>query len=398
MTEKIVLAAAKRTPFGKYLGALSEVDPLVLAEIAGRAAMAQAGLPEAPGAVDRIFVGNCFSASFATPSVIGRQLGLRLGLDVFALTVDTACCSPVTALRMAVQGLRAGEFESALVVGVESMSRIPHLARGLRAGVRAGSVTLQDPIFPIEYKGYAPVAVDAQTGARKHGISREEMDRFAVGSHARWAAARKGKRFKEEIEPVTVEHRRATVVITDDEQPRPETTYERLAKLPGVFGTEDITPGNAPGLNDGAAAVVVMTEACAQRWGAVPLAEVIVGVGVTEAPDGIAWVPATAIGEALRRGGVTLDELALVEINEAFAAMPLVSTKLLAGGDEARWRALLERTNVNGGAVAIGHPVGASGLRILGALVYELRRRGGGYGTAAICGGLSQGEAVLVRV
>jgi acetyl-CoA C-acetyltransferase len=183
-----------------------------------------------------------------------------------------------------------------------------------------------------------------------------------------------------------------------DEQPRPDTTVEKLGALRGIFGTEDITPGNAPGLNDGAAAVVVMTASRATELGLTPLATIVSEMGVTENPDGISWVPATALKAVLARAGVALSDISLLEINEAFAAMPLVSTKILADNDEGRWKDLLERTNVNGGAVALGHPVGASGLRILATLVYQLRRQGGGLGGAAICGGLSQGEAVLVQV
>jgi acetyl-CoA C-acetyltransferase len=398
MGDNIVLVAARRTPFGKYLGALSALEPLELAEAAATGALEQAGLSDSRQVVDRIFVGNCFSTSFATPSVVARQLGLWLGIDGFAQTIDTACCSPLTALRMALQGIRAKEFHSALVVGVESMSRIPHLARGLRGGVRVGPINLQDPIYPIEYKGYAPVAVDAQTGARKHAVTRQEMDAFATRSHQRWAQAYKGKRLLDEIVPVTVEERRRTIVVEMDEQPRPDTTVERLGTLRGIFGTEDITPGNAPGLNDGAAAVVVMTTSRAAELGLTPLATIVSEMGVTERPDGISWVPATAFKAVLARSGVALSDISLIEINEAFAAMPLVSTKVLADNDEGRWKDLLERTNVNGGAVAVGHPVGASGLRILATLVYQLRRQGGGLGGAAICGGLSQGEAVLVQV
>ncbi len=398
MGEEIVLVAARRTPFGKYLGALSELEPLELAEAAATGALEQAGLSDSREVVERIFVGNCFSTSFATPSVVARQLGLWLGIDGFAQTVDTACCSPLTALRMALQGMRAGDFQAALVVGVESMSRIPHLARGLRGGVRVGSVKLQDPIYPIEYKGYAPVAVDAQTGAREHNISRGEMDAFAARSHLRWAEAHKGKRFVDEIVPVTVEERRRTIVVEKDEQPRPDTTPEKLESLRGVFGTEDITPGNAPGLNDGAAAIVVMTASRAAALKIPPLATIIAEMGVTERPNGISWVPATALSAVLAEAEIALQDLSLIEVNEAFAAMPLVSTKILADGNADRWQHLLARTNINGGAVAIGHPVGASGLRILATMVYQLRRQGGGVGGAAICGGLSQGEALLVQV
>jgi len=395
MERSVVLVAAKRTPFGKYLGAFSALDPVALASSACTAALAQSGVPGTE--VERLFVGNCLPSAFATSSVVGRQLGLSLGLDCFAATIDTACCSPLTALRMACQGIRLGEFRTALVAGVESMSRVPHVARGLRTGVRAGPLTLEDPIFPIQYKGYAPVAVDGEKGAKKHGVTREMMDDWAAGSQQRWAAAYKERKFIDEIAPVEVTDHRMTALVDRDEQPRPDTTREKLAGLKGVFGTESITPGNAPGLNDGAAAAVVMCGERAAELGLEPLAELVINVGETAAPDGIAWVPALAIRKALAGAGMAVDDLDLMEINEAFAAMPLVSTKILAEEDEDRWRVLRGITNVNGGAIAIGHPVGASGLRILATLVYELRRRSGGFGVASICGGLSQGEAAIIK-
>ena len=391
-----VIVGAKRTPFGRYQGALSETEPLELAVHAARAALDAAG----PGAreVDQIFVGNCIPGAFEAASVTGRQIGLQLGLDVFTTTIDTACCSPLTALRMALWGFRLGEIRSALVIGVESMSRVPHLSRQLRAGVRIGEVKLVDPIFPITYPGYNSVAVDAADGAEKHGVSKQMLDAFAMGSHLKWAAAARAGRFADELAPLRCRKGRQELLVAEDEQPRPDGSMARIAMLPTVFGSKTTTAGNAPGLNDGAAAMVVMTEERAKETGAPVLAELVDQAGVTDAPNGISWIPAAAIRKVLERNALRADDLELIEINEAFAAMPLVSTKLLAEHDEARWLRLLERTNVNGGAVAIGHPVGASGLRILMSLVYELRRRGGGRGVAAICGGLTQGEAALVRV
>ncbi len=391
-----VIVGAKRTPFGRYQGALAETEPLDLAVHAARAALDAAG----PGAreVDQIFVGNCIPGAFEAASVTGRQIGLKLGLDVFTTTLDTACCSPLTALRMALWGFRLGEIRSALVIGVESMSRVPHLSRQLRAGVRIGEVKLIDPIFPITYPGYNSVAVDASDGAEKHGVPKHMLDAFAMGSHLKWAAAARAGRFADELAPLRCRKGRQEVLLSEDEQPRPDGSMARIAMLPTVFGSKSTTAGNAPGLNDGAAAVVVMTEQRAQETGAPVLAELVDQAGVTDAPNGISWIPAAAVRKVLERNELRADDLELLEINEAFAAMPLVSTKILAEHDEARWLRLLERTNVNGGAVAIGHPVGASGLRILMSMVYELRRRGGGRGVAAICGGLTQGEAALVRV
>jgi len=396
MARNVVVVSAKRTPFGRYLGGLSRVDPLDLAAEAGREAIKQAQI--APGEIiDRVFVGNCFAASFDTASVVGRQISLKLGYTCFCITLDTACCSPLTALRLARQGLSSGEFEAALIIGVESLSRVPHLVRGVRSGVKAGAVKMEDPIFPIEYKGYAPVAIDAEFGADKLGITREEMDAWALASHRKWAGADQAGRFLDEIVPVSIPGRRGTLVVDRDEQPRPDTTLEGLASLKPIFGTSSITAGNAPGLNDGAVAMVVMTAEKAEALGLTPLAEIVACAGAAESPDGMSWVPARAIENALEQAGLCVDDLDLVEINEAFAAVPLVSTRILAGDDDDRWDALKAVTNVNGGAVAIGHPVGASGLRILSTLVYELRRRGGGTGAAAICGGLAQGEGIVVR-
>jgi acetyl-CoA C-acetyltransferase len=390
------IVGAKRTPFGRYQGALSETEPLDLAVHAGRAALDAAG--DGGHNVDQIFVGNCSPGAFEAASVTGRQIGLKLGLDVFSTTVDTACCSPLTALRLALWALRLGEIRSALVVGVESMSRVPHVSRQLRAGVRIGEVKLVDPIFPITYPGYSSVAVDASDGAEKYGVPKHMLDAFAMGSHLKWADAARRGLFADEIVPLRARKDRKEVLLTADEQPRPDGTMARIAMLPPVFGAKTTTAGNAPGLNDGATALVVMTEDLARETGAPVLAELTDQVGVTDAPNGISWIPAHAIRKVLERNRLRTDDLDLIEINEAFAAMPLVSTKILAENDEARWLRLLERTNVNGGAVAIGHPVGASGLRILMTMAYELRRRGGGRGVAAICGGLTQGEAALIQV
>jgi acetyl-CoA C-acetyltransferase len=197
--------------------------------------------------------------------------------------------------------------------------------------------------------------------------------------------------------PIRVPARGGDALFEHDEFARPDATAAKIEQLPPVFGARTITAGNAPGLNDGCAAMLLMTVERARELGVEPLAEVVSAAQATDDPAGIAWVPATAIRAALDGAGLTLADLDLVEVNEAFSAMPLVATRVLAGGDEGRWLRLLERTNVNGGAVAIGHPVGASGLRILMTLAYELRRRGGGTGVAAICGGLGQGEAVVVR-
>lgn len=397
MTDQCVVVSAKRSPVGKYLGALSEMEPLDLAVQVAEAALMASG-KSIGKEIDQIFVGNCIPSAFETGSVVGRQIGLKLGLDVFSTTIDTACCSPLTALRMAVWGMRLGELEAALIIGVESMSRVPHFTKELRTGVRLGEVRLTDPIYPISYPGYQPVAVDASDGAEKYTVSRRMLDSFAMGSHLKWAAALKAGRFDDEIVPIKVRKRKNEFLFYQDEMPRPQGSVAKIGMLPTVFGSKNTTPGNAPGLNDGASAMVIMRAKKANTLKLPVLGKIVELAGTTDVPHGISWVPAKAIQRVLQKKNLTIDDMDLIEINEAFAAMPLVSTKILAEDDEQKWLGLLRKTNVNGGAVAIGHPVGASGLRIAMTLIYELRRRGGGQGVAAICGGLTQGEAILIRV
>ena len=397
MADNYVIVSAKRSPFGRYLGSLSEMEPLDVAVHVAKATLTAPGR-DITNDIDQIFVGNCIPSSFEAGSVTGRQIGLKLGRDVFTTTLDTACCSPLTGLRMALWGMRLGELESALVLGVESMSRVPHFSRQLRTGVRIGEVNLPDPIYPISYPGYNSVAVDASDGAEKYGISKRMLDTFAMGSHLKWADAMNAGKFEDEIVPIKVRKGRKEYLFLADEMPRPNGSVALIEMLPTVFGSKTTTAGNAPGLNDGASAMVAMTEKKAQSLGLSILGTIVDQGGETDMPYGISWIPAMSIKKVLDRNGMTIDDMDLIEINEAFAAMPLVSTKILAGEDEQKWHELISKTNVNGGAVAIGHPVGASGLRIAMTLMYELRRRGGGQGVAAICGGLTQGEGIIIRV
>ncbi|MGA8831651.1 MAG: thiolase family protein [Desulfomonilaceae bacterium] len=397
MTDKYVIVGAKRTPFGKYLGSLSEIEPLDLAVHAAKSSLRSQGR-DITAEIDHVFVGNCIPGSFETGSVTGRQISLKLGLNKFTITLDTACCSPLTALRMALWGLKLGEYSSVLVIGVESMSKVPHMSRDLRNGVRIGEVKLRDQIFPISYPGYNPVAIDASDGAEKYDVPKRMLDAWAVASHQKWFAASEAGKFSDEIAPISVSKGRETFVFSTDESPRSNSTLAAVEQLPPVFGAKTTTAGNAPGLNDGASAIVVMTQKRASDLGLEPVAAIEEMAGEIDMPHGISWIPALTIKKVLSRAGMDLEQLELIEINEAFAAMPLVSAKILADGDKNKWFKLLQRINVNGGAIAIGHPVGASGLRIAMTMMYELRRRGGGLGVAAICGGLTQGEAVIIRV
>jgi acetyl-CoA C-acetyltransferase len=396
MTDKYVIVGAKRTPFGKYLGSLSEMEPLDLAVHAAKSSLTSQGR-DITSEIDHVFVGNCIPGSFETGSVTGRQISLKLGLNKFTITLDTACCSPLTALRMALWGLKLGEYSSVLVIGVESMSKVPHMSRDLRNGVRIGEVKLRDQIFPISYPGYNPVAIDASDGAEKYDVPKRMLDAWAVASHQKWFAAAEAGKFSDEIAPISVRKGRETFVFSTDESPRSNSALAAVEQLPPVFGAKTTTAGNAPGLNDGASAIVVMTQKRASDLGLEPVAAIEEMAGEIDMPHGISWIPALTIKKVLSRAGMDLEQLDLIEINEAFAAMPLVSAKILADYSNAKWFELLQRINVNGGAIAIGHPVGASGLRIAMTMMYELRRRGGGLGVAAICGGLTQGEAVIIR-
>jgi len=398
-TDEIFIVSGKRSPFGRYLGSLSTMDPVELASMVAKKTLEEVNQQSDEKFLpDHVFMGNCIPTTFASPSTTGRQVALALGLEGFAITIDTACCSPLTCLRLALWGMKAKEISTALIIGIDMMSKVPHLLRGIRSGIRAGKVEITDPIFPIEYKGYNSVACDASNGAEKYGIERKMLDEWALGSHQKWFRAMKRGAFDDEIVPVIIETKGGRKVFEKDEFPRPESTLMRLQELEPVFGSKTTTAGNAPGLNDGACAMVIATGSAVKHFGFQPIARIIEVEGVTDAPQGISWVPAKAISKALEKAGLKIEDMNIIEINEAFAAMPLVSTKILAGEDEKKWHLLLSLTNPNGGAIAIGHPVGASGLRILMTMAYELRRRGGGRGVCAICGGLSQGESVVIEV
>ena len=261
-----------------------------------------------------------------------------------------------------------------------------------------GDAALVDPVYKLGYSDWNPVSVDAGEVALQYGVDREEQDSWAVRSQQYYGRAASEGKFIEEIFPVEISGKKGTVIMEEDEQPRPNVTIEQLAKLPTIYGSPTITAGNAPGLNTGAAALVLIAREKAESLGLEPLAVVRSAGSVALEPHLIASAPAPAIEKALELSGdITIDDLDLIEINEAFAAMPLVSSKILAGDDQGKLENLRARINVNGGAIAVGHPVGASGARIVMTLAYELKRRGEGFGAAAICGGLAQGDAVILE-
>ncbi len=401
----VVIVSAVRTPFGKFDGALKTTLSFDLAIKAMREAVQRTKL--SPAEVDEVYYGTCIPAEYAIyTNVPARQITLGAGFpdSSISLTIDRACCSSMTALRLGYQSIKAGSADIVVASGAENMGNVPLIAPAAKTrwGNRLGPIELEDVLFELGYgrRGFAPVATDAGHVAIEYGVSREDQDAWAVESHRKWHRAFGEGKFKvgEEITPFEVPQKGNTLRLERDESPREDSSIEKLSKLKTVYGSPTVTAGNAPGMNAGASAMMIMSRRKAEEKGLKILGTIECVQAAAGEPKYMACVPALAIEKMLAKKGLTIDDVDLVEINEAFAAVTLVSLKMLAGNDDAKWRALQAKTNVNGGAIAIGHPVGASGARITMTMMYELMRRGGGLGVAAICGGLSQGEAILVRV
>ena len=399
----IVMVSAVRTPFSKFDSAMADIPSIDLGVMVMKEVIERVGIK--PAEVDDISYGSCIPAEVALETdVPARQATLLAGFPAenISVSLDRACCSSLTCLRLGVRAIKAGEAEIVMAVGAENMPRTPHLAPGLRKGVRIGHIKLIDCLFELGYgaKGFNPVAKDAGEVAVEYGVTREMQDAWALGSQEKYAKAFAEGKFKigEELMPVVIPQKKGDpIVIEKDESPR-KTSMEALAKLKTIYGSPTVTAGNAPPISAGASAILIMTSKKAKEKGLKPLATVIAVAASATAPREIAVIPAYTIQKALKQAGLTLDDMKLIEINEAFAVLPLVATKILANNDEKKWKELQAKTNVNGGAIAIGHPVGASAARLMMTLAYELNRRGGGYGVAAICGGLAQGEAVIIKV
>ncbi len=402
----VVIVSALRTPFGKFDGVLRSTDSIDLAVMVLKEVVRRIDL--APSQVDEVYYGTCIPAEYAIyTNVPARQITLLAGFpeDSISLTVDRACCSSMTALRLGYRAIKAGDAQVVIACGAENMGNVPLIAGAEKArwGNRLGHIELQDVLFELGYgrKGFAPVATDAGEVAVELGVSRKMQDEWAALSHSRWHEAYSERKFKvgEEIMEVSISGKKGeSITMERDESPRENLSIEKMAQLKTVYGSPTVTPANAPGLNSGASAMVIMSRSKAEQL----KLEVL---GVIEAcecaagdPKYMACVPAQAITRLLAKTGRVIDEIDLFEINEAFAAVTLVSLKLIADGNPVTFETLKQKTNVNGGAIAIGHPVGASGARITMTLMYELKRRGGGVGVAAICGGLSQGEALILTV
>jgi len=403
MSKNVVIVEACRTPFDKFGGALRSISSIDLGVMVLEKLMERAKISKS--VVENVYYGCCMHAEFAMyQNVPARQAIIKAGFpaETLSVTIDRACCSSMVAVEMAYQAIMMGDHDVCIACGTENMSNLALLVPPtVRWGTKMGGVKMDDQLSPTGYSrtGFTDVAYDAGVVALEYGVSREEQDQWSVRTQQNYAEALAAGRWDTEIVPIEIPGPKKTTVVFDkDAAPRPDTTFETLSKMSTIYNSPTVTAGNAPGLNTGASAILIMSEDKAKELGMKPLAY-IRGVGsVADDTRYIARVPAAAIKKVTQKVGITLDDLKIIEINEAFAAMPLVSTKILADGDEAKLQQLRDITNVNGGAVALGHPVGASGARLVMTAMYELIRRGGGYGVAAICGGMAQGDSVLIEV
>ena len=390
MREAVILSAV-RTPIGKFQGALSPLSAVDLGAIVVREAVRRAGIEAAQ--VDEVIMGNVISAGLGQNPA--RQAGLKGGLDnrVAALTINKVCGSGLKAVGLAAQGIQTGDSEVVVAGGMESMTNAPYLLPQLRQGYRLGHAKvldsmIQDGLWDVYNDLH--MGMTAELVAEKYGISRERQDAYAVESHRRALDAIKSCRFSQEIIPVHVPQRKGDpVLFSTDESPRADTTLDALARLKPAFKPDGtVTAGNAPGTNDGAAALVVASREKAREWGQKPRARVV-GQAVSGVdPKWVMMAPVEAVRKLLAKLGWKLEQVDLVELNEAFAVQALAVIQEL-GLDP-------EKTNVNGGAVALGHPIGASGARVLVTLLHEMGRRDAQRGIAALC--LGGGNAVALAV
>ncbi|HEX6235432.1 MAG TPA: acetyl-CoA C-acetyltransferase [Jiangellaceae bacterium] len=385
-----VIVAGARTPIGKLQGSLSGFSAVDLGGIAIKGALDKAGV--APDQVDYVIMGQVLQAG--TGQIPARQAAVKAGIPmtVPALTINKVCLSGIDAIALASQLIRAGEFEIVVAGGMESMTNAPHLLINSRNGFKYGDITMLDH---MAHDGLHDIFTDQAMGAltESAGVpTRQEQDEFSARSHQRAAEAWKNGLFDDEVVPVEIPQRRGEpVIFNEDEGIRPDTTAEALGKLrPSFSANGTITAGSASQISDGACAVVVMSKAKAEELGLEWLAE-LGAHGVVAGPDSsLQSQPARAIAAACAREGIDPSTLDLVEINEAFAAVGIASTRELALDPE--------KVNVNGGAIAVGHPIGMSGARLVLHIAHELKRRGGGTGAASLCGGGGQGDALIVRV
>ncbi|MBA3713269.1 MAG: acetyl-CoA C-acyltransferase [Pyrinomonadaceae bacterium] len=389
MARDVFILGGKRTPMASYVGALKDVKAIDLAAAAARGALAATGV--AAEEIDHTIIGNALQTS--GDAIYGaRHVALKAGVpaDRPALTVNRLCGSGIQSIVSGAQMIQLGEAVTALVGGMESMSQAPHVIYGARSGFALGQGKLEDSLMVALLDTYCntTMAGTAENLARRYEITREEQDKYALRSQQEAARAQNSGVFAEEITPVEVKTRKGVNLVERDDHLRPETTLEILAKLPTAFSKDGfVTAGNASGIVDGAAALVIAGEDYVARSGAKPLGSIVSWAYAGVEPDIMGIGPVPAVRKVLERANLKLEEIDLVEVNEAFAAQYLAVEKEL-GLDRAR-------TNVNGGAIALGHPLGASGTRLVLTMLLELQRRGGRYGLATACIGGGQGIAII---
>jgi acetyl-CoA C-acetyltransferase len=398
----VVIVSAVRTPFGRFGGSLRDIDYYELGAIPMREVLKRVNLK--PEMVDEVFwgVGDTSACRDPYTPVAGRQSLIRAGLphETVSISFDMACVSAMHAIKLAAMEMKAGEIETAIAGGAASFGQSPLVVRGLRfGGHRLADVTMEDPLVALGYKDFNPVSVDSDDVAHEYGFTREEMDEWSARSHQNYGASWEAGKFKDEIMPMEIPQPKAEPKTLDiDEQYRPGTNMEGLARLKPIYNTRMITAGNAPGLNDGATAILLMTRKKAEELGMQVLATVVenvsVAINASRMPEG----PGVAMKKVLKKADLTIDDMAVMEINEAFACVPLVSMMVAVDKDKEKYKVVREKMNINGSAIAIGHPNTASGARVVMNLMYELRRRGGGYAMGAICGGLAQANACIIKV
>ncbi|MGI6452274.1 MAG: thiolase family protein [Syntrophomonadaceae bacterium] len=427
--DDIVVISAVRTPFGRFGGSMKDIDIYDLGAIAMKNAMDRIQLD--PELIDEVWWGCGDTTNCKDPytPVIARQSMIKAGIppEKPSLYYDQACISGMTTVHYGMRSIKLKEADIVLTGGATSFSTVPFLLRGIRwEGKRHSSFLVEDPIIPLGYKDYAPVAVDSGNVALEYGVSREEQDEFALASHQNYGKAWERGFFKHEMVPLelTKKDKKGNVIsskiLDKDEQYRPDVTLQDLAKLKPIFDNPTCTAGNAPGMNDGATAQIITTREKAEKLGIEPVYTVVKTSSIALAPRIMPVSPAFAIKKCLDDTGLTIEDMKFIEINEAFACVPLVSTKLLANNrflkssykemvkeassqpildyDPAKYQELKKKLNVNGSAIAVGHANTASGARVMMTAAYNLKENGGGFAACAICGGLTQGGGAIIWV
>jgi acetyl-CoA C-acetyltransferase len=399
----IIIVSAARTPFGRFGGSLRDIDYYELGAIPMREVLKRVNY-QGKDFTGEVFwgVGDTSACRDPYTPVAGRQSLIKAGLphETVSISFDMACVSAMHAVKLAAMTMKLGEIDMAIAGGATSFGQSPLVVRGLRFnGYRLTDVKMEDPLVALGYKDFNPVSVDSDNVANEYGIDRQEQDEWAFRSHQNYGKAWNAGNFKDEMMPLPIPQAKGEpVTLNIDEQYRANTTMERLAALKTVYGTRAITAGNAPGLNDGATAIFLMTRKKANELGLEPLATVVasmsVAINASRMPEG----PGFCMMKLLKKANMKLDDMATMEINEAFACVPLVSMKIMSEGDDNKYKQLKEKMNLEGSAIAIGHPNTASGARIAMNLMYQLRRRGGGYAMGSLCGGLAQADGVILKV